>query len=321
MRIRLAIPDHLVTPEALEAALEATTLANESAIVRGEVPALTDAISKGVRWKPEPFTDGEHFDLSHQVAARGWGDCDDLAPWLAGELRASGDDPDARPRVYQSGRNRWHVVVQTGDGKILDPSKWAGMNRHKSGRESQGVSGATARPMARPGGGAIAVMPHSGRWWGRCDLPWPDAAGHLASHARAPTPEQALIQAINGAVACGHEMGSPLCRRAIDCGELLLEGAEVGFLGNLLKGVVKNVLPIAASVIPGGGLAASALSALTQGGGGKKGGAPAPIPQGGQMSPGGAVTVPIEQQRPPTGQPAMVSYWPTGSPGPVVMRF
>jgi hypothetical protein len=187
MRIRLSIPDRLVTPEALEAALEATSLANEQAILRGEVPPLTEAISAGVRWKPEPYLDGEHFDLSHVVAARKWGDCDDLAPWLTGELRATGQDPGARSRVYKTGPDRWHVVTETSDGEILDPSKWAGMGK-KSAAVSGGIIGVIDRPFARLGEGALCTVPHAGKYWSRVDLPFPGGvAGHVArtrKHAR-----------------------------------------------------------------------------------------------------------------------------------------
>jgi hypothetical protein len=315
MRIRLAIPDRLVTPAALEAALEATTLANAEAISRGEVPSLSDAISRGVKWQPEPYLDGEHFDLSHQVAARGWGDCDDLAPWLAGELRASGDDPDARPRVYKTGKDRWHVVVETGDGKILDPSEWAGM-RKRSGQPNKGVSGTIARPFARPGTGALTVMPHAGAWWSRCDLPWPDGCGHLASHARASTPEQALEHALRGAVACGDQIESPLTERALACGEILLSDAsEVGSIFSSLGKIVKKALPMASSLIPGGGLATSALSALT---GKRKRGK---MPAGALQHPSGAVTLPLERDRPDHGQHMTITYHPAQAPGPVVMRF
>lgn len=315
MRIRLAIPDRLVTPEALEAALEATTLANAEAIARGEVPALTDAISHGVKWQPEPFLDGEHFDLSHQVAARGWGDCDDLAPWLAGELRASGDDEGARPRVYQTGKDRWHVVVETSDGEILDPSVWAGM-RKRSSRGASGVSGQVAKPMARRHGGALAVVPHDGAWWARCDLPWPDGSGHIAGHARARTPELALEQAIRGAVSCGNQIDSPLTDRAMACGELLLsDAAEIGSIFSALGKVVKSAVPIASSFIPGGGLAATALSALTRG---KK---RRTAPQGSIQHPSGAISVPLEDERPDHGQHMFLSYHPVHAPGPVVMRF
>lgn len=355
MRIRLAIPDHLVTPAALEAALEATTLANEQAIIRGEVPPLTDAISKGVKWKPEPFADGEHFDLSHVVAARGWGDCDDLAPWLAGELRATGEDPGARSRVYKSGPDRWHVVTETSDGEILDPSKWAGMGK-RSGSSVSGVCGMTARPFARIGEGALCCVPHRGKYWSRVDLPFPDGvAGHIASHARANTPEESLYRAISGAIACGEQIDSDLVDRARVMGAMLLgdastmDGEEIGFLGKLLK----KALPFAASFVPGVGPLASAatktaMSAVDKATAKKKR-APAPpsasrsrgesttavraLAHGGGKSrptedtvkhvPTGAVSVPIATPATPTAPAAtaMLYYHPANSVGPVVMRF
>jgi hypothetical protein len=344
MRIRLAIPDRLVTPEALEAALEATSLANEQAILRGEVPPLTEAIRKGVRWKPEPFTDGEHFDLAHQVTARKWGDCDDLAPWLTGELRATGQDPGAVSRVYKSGPDRWHVVTQTSDGEILDPSKWAGMGR-KSAPSVNGVHAVTARPFARMGEGALCCVPHKGHYWSRVDLPFPDAAGHIASHSRARTPEESLYRAISGAIACGEEIDSDLCDRARMMGVMLLrdldrldgEDPEVGsFFGNLVKKAasfgtqfVPGVGPIASKFVDAGlNVADKAMRkkkgakaepktlvrALSKGQG-----APQPTPDTTRHAPTGAVSVPIAT--PPSAQPAMLYYHPANSIGPVVMRF
>lgn len=345
MRIRLAIPDRLVTPEALEAALEATSLANEQAIIRGEVPPLTEAIKKGVRWKPEPYLDGEHFDLAHQVTARKWGDCDDLAPWLTGELRATGVDPGAVSRVYKSGKDRWHVVTETSDGEILDPSKWAGMGK-KSAPSVSGVHAVTARPFARMGEGALCCVPHQGQFWSRVDLPFPGAAGHIASHSRASTPEQALYRAVAGAIACGEEIDSDLCDRARMMGAMLLgdlseiDGdSEIGsFFGKLLKkaasfgaGFIPGVGPIASKLVDTG------LSAVEKATAKKK--RPAAAPEqtslvrelskgGGQAMPtpdtvthpaSGAVSVPIET--PAAKQPAMLYYHPANSVGPVVMRF
>lgn len=347
MRIRLAIPDRLVTPEALEAALEATSLANEQAIIRGEVPDIEDAIRQGVRWKPEPFLDGEHFDLAHQVVSRKWGDCDDLSPWLTGTLRATGEDPGARSRVYKSGPDRWHVVTQTSDGRILDPSKWAGMGK-KSAPSVSGVHAVTARPFARMGEGALCCVPHQGQYWSRVDLPFPGAAGHIASHSRARTPEQSLYRAIAGAIACGEEIDSDLCDRARMMGTMLLgdlrdvEGdSEIGsFFGNLIKkaasfgaGFIPGVGPIASKLVDAGLNAADKAMAK------KKRGSPpsAAEPQtlvrelskgGGQAQPTpdtythpatGAVSVPIDT--PPAKSPAMLYYHPAGSIGPVVMRF
>lgn len=349
MRIRLAIPDHLVTPEALEAALEATSLANEQAIIRGEVPPLTEAIRKGVRWKPEPFLDGEHFDLAHQVAARNWGDCDDLAPWLTGELRATGEDPGAVSRVYKSGPDRWHVVTETSDGQILDPSKWAGMGKKKSGPSVSGVHAVTAQPFARMGEGALCCVPHQGQFWSRVDLPFPGAAGHIASHSRARTPEQALYRAISGAIACGEEIDSELCDRARMMGAVMLSDLseidgddEVGsFFGNLLKkaasfgaGFIPGVGPIASKLVDAGlNVADKAMSKKKKSGGGAAAAQPQTLVReltkgGGQALPtadtvthpaSGAVSVPIET--PPAKTPAMLYYHPAGSIGPVVMRF
>lgn len=282
MRIRLAIPDRLVTPEALEAALEATSLANEQAIIRGEVPPLTEAIKKGVRWKPEPFLDGEHFDLAHQVTARKWGDCDDLAPWLTGELRATGQDPGAVSRVYKSGPDRWHVVTQLSDGQILDPSKWAGMGK-KSSPSVSGVHAMTARPFARTGEGALCCVPHNGQYWSRVDLPFPGAVGHIASHSRAASPEESLYRAVAGAIACGEEIDSELVDRARLMGAMLLtdletlDGDEIGsFFGKLIKKAasfgtqfIPGVGPIASKLVDQGlNMADKALR--------KKKGAPAP---------------------------------------------
>lgn len=337
MRIRLAIPDRLVTPEALEAALEATSLANEQAIIRGEVPSLTEAISKGVRWKPEPYLDGEHFDLAHHVAARKWGDCDDLSPWLTGELRATGEDPGARSRVYQSGPNRWHVVTETSDGEILDPSRWAGMGKKKSGPSVVGVSGVTARPFARMGEGALCCVPHQGQYWSRVDLPFPGAAGHIASHARARTPEESLNRAIAGAIACGEEIDCDLVDRARIMGAMLIGDprydAEIGsFFGNLIKkaasfgaGFIPGVGPIASKLVDAG---MSAADKAMKKKGGKRSAAPSPaanpnativraLTHGGgkeqptadtiKHEPTGAVSVPIairEPAPPPSAEPS-----------------
>lgn len=341
MRIRLAIPDRLVTPEALEAALEATSLANEQAILRGEVPPLTEAIRKGVRWKPEAFTDGEHFDLAHQVTARQWGDCDDLAPWLTGELRATGQDPGAISRVYKSGPDRWHVVTQLSNGKILDPSKWAGMGK-KSAPSVSGVHAVTARPFARMGEGALCCVPHKGHYWSRVDLPFPDAAGHIASHARARTPEESLYRAVAGAIACGEEIDSDLCDRARIMGALLLTDMErldlesEGEIGSVFKSLLKGVKKAASfgtQFIPGVGPVASKLvdagmNAADKGLRKKRGGAappalpkpepkslvralskgqgaPAPTADTIRHEPTGAVSVPLAaaQPAPSDGQP------------------
>ena len=128
MQIKLTVPAKDVDERTLGAALEAATEIAQRQVEQGAVPPLAVAIDNGVRWAPEGTAAGdESFDPPLTVVKRGWGDCDDLGPYWAGELRASNVDPDAQAIVYQSGPRRWHVVVERGDGTIDDPSRWAGM--------------------------------------------------------------------------------------------------------------------------------------------------------------------------------------------------
>jgi hypothetical protein len=58
------------------------------------------------------------------VAARGFGDCEDLACYRAAELQVRGIH--ARPDVIKFARV-WHIVVRMPDGSVEDPSKRLGM--------------------------------------------------------------------------------------------------------------------------------------------------------------------------------------------------
>lgn len=140
MRLRLGVPPQLGADEkqaVLDAALESVTRANEGLIRRG-LPTFSEAgPGKRFRWRPEPPGD-EHFDLGSTVLRRGWGDCDDLAPWHAASLRATGEDRDARAVVVPSSSGvpgRWHAVVERSNGSIDDPSLAAGMGSRVSGDE------------------------------------------------------------------------------------------------------------------------------------------------------------------------------------------
>ena len=172
---------------------------------------------------------------------------------------------------------------------------------------AEGVVGMIAKPFARPGEGALAVVPRGGKWWARCDVPFGETDSHLASHARADHPDTALDRAIAGAITCGLEVDSPLIGRCGGIGELLLgEPEEIGSLFGSLKKLGKMA---ASAAIPGGGAAMSALSALSHGKGKKK-------PEGGHEHPGGGVSAPLTQER----KPALVYFHPNG-PGPVIVRF
>ncbi len=163
MDIRLAVPDELDDQDrkaALDAALESVTRTAASQVRTGKVPPAAGEIKSGrVRWEPEPPGD-EHFDLPATVIGRGWGDCDDLAPWHAGSLRASGRDPGARAIVRKSGPKRWHAIVQRSDGSIEDPSAHAGMHSvHGSDAATVGAAAPIQQAMSADGRMCLALCP------------------------------------------------------------------------------------------------------------------------------------------------------------------
>ena len=266
MRIRLAIPDRFVTPGILDAVLEAQTRAAAAQIRAGEAPDARAMIANGVRWRPEPWAE-EHFDLPAVVAARGWGDCDDLAPALAGSLRASGEDDGARAVVYQSGPHRYHVVVRTSLGEILDPSLDAGMKRHA------GIRGATVRSMANVGGGGLAVARDGALWAARCDVPWPNGPAHVASVARARSRAAAIGQAVVGARYVGEAIESPLAARAEELGDELLSvagdwaddaqrGADLGTAAAPALALIPGAGAILAAAAPAIGAVIASIASL-----------------------------------------------------------
>lgn len=194
MRIRIAVPEAHVGPGPIDAALEAVTRANEGLISSGAVPTADRAIAAGVRWKPEPPGD-EHFDVASTVVVRGWGDCDDLAPYKAASLRVTGEDPGAYARVVESGPNRYHAIVQRSDGSIDDPSADAGMYEY--------------RPPVQPHMGARPRGPHvQHRIVGpyhvaRCDVPWTGTSMAVSGHGWGHTYAEAVQDAVQGVCVVG----------------------------------------------------------------------------------------------------------------------
>jgi hypothetical protein len=206
MRIRLAIPDELDDQdrkEALDAALESVTRCVQAMVQKGISPPAAGQIkSKRVVWAPEPPGD-EHFDLPTTIMGRGWGDCDDLAPWHAGSLRAGGVDPGARAFVRKSGDKRWHALVRRSDGSIEDPSKAAGMGHSVSGEEP-GAGPATTEPMSKEGKLCLAICPTQDRssplvWFARCDVPDSLEPWDWSASAAHPNPAKALLHAVKTA--------------------------------------------------------------------------------------------------------------------------
>jgi hypothetical protein len=218
MRINVAIPETHVSAPVLDAALEATTRLNESMLKRGDIPSFETAV-KHVRWRPEPPGD-EHFDHAAEVLGRGWGDCDDLAPYHAASLRHSGKDPQARAVVKKSGPNTWHAVVRRGDGSIDDPSKRAGMGPNIAPGH-RGASVPFMQPPAAVVGGVYMMRPTLAATLldptnpysaarARADIPWfwpkgphdPITPGNIAMATlhSAPVANTALTGAIDGAL-------------------------------------------------------------------------------------------------------------------------
>lgn len=125
----------------------------------GRVPLIPSLYRSGVRYREEPADWAlEHFDTIPVVFTRGWGDCDDLAPWRAAELRFTGEDQKADIMVKwkrnpETGKKLYHVVVRrsnlrAADGRWTfkddlgiyeDPSRVLGMGQTSAARAHAGI--------------------------------------------------------------------------------------------------------------------------------------------------------------------------------------
>ena len=282
MRIRLATPEDLnrdETKAVLDSALEAVTLASVPGIARGSIPTFADVLSRNaVKWRPEPPGD-EHFDLPKTVIGRGWGDCDDLAPWHAASLRASGEDPEAIAVVRPSGPNRWHAVVQRHDGSVDDPSRWAGMGSVSGEELYQGPFW----PAMFGDRLSLATYPMTRGWAGRVDVPSESVPMALSTLAAQRSPASAIVGAIRGALGmCGgldaraddilrlsglHDLLTGVPPRDVRDALEHIAGDEVGFgFASLIPAATSLAAPVlqATGILPkgGGGAPAPAPSAM-----------------------------------------------------------
>lgn len=317
MRIRYAIPDGAVSAPVLNAALETSTRANEALLGRGQMPLATEAIRAGrVQWRPERFNDGEHFDLGHQVHVRGWGDCDDLAPWLAAELRATGRDEGARAVAKRSGPKRWHAVVRQSDGRILDPSVWAGMREYK-----RGIRGAVDRTMHNRGG-AFGLRKWKGMFASRADLPNVSGEFWVSGLAVNPDPFEAVNGSIGAALMCGEnaEILDPETMARAYAFREMIRGVDPDDIADELEGAGHDVgfLPIAAALAPTAMNLASGLVSKVMPGGGGGGAKPPPAAPAAPAGGGGAM--PTVGPTPGGGPITVTPY--SGAPGaPIIVRF
>jgi hypothetical protein len=321
MRIQYAIPEGAVSKPVLDAALETSTRANQSLIEAGLMPWASDEIKRGrVKWRPEPFSDGEHFDLGHQVTARGWGDCDDLAPWLAAELRARHIDPHCVAEAIRSGKRRWHAIVRLSNGDVVDPSEHAGMSAYKRAHAAKkGVHGAINGPICQPGRGALAFKRYMGRIAARADLPIDGCDMHVSGVCVAEDLDDAINGAMNTAMFMDRfsEAVDPFVAQRLNCLQQALqgydeddieggEGTDIGFLP-ALAALAPTALSMASSLMPGsGGGDKKPAAAAPAGGGGP----------GGYGMPGGPTVAHL-----PTGAPVTVTPYAGAPGGPIVIRF
>lgn len=185
MRLRIGIPEDHVQPDVIDAALEAVTRLDDRLIRSGQSPTSHQALARGAVWRPENMGD-EHFDHGATLAQRGWGDCDDWAPLHAATLRATGEDPGAIARVIPSGPSTYHALVQRSDGRIEDPSVWAGMKPLRAGPGTTVVGGLETIDI-------LACDPHDGRVYQGALAP---AVGPLSLHC-------GLAQSVRGCHVVG----------------------------------------------------------------------------------------------------------------------
>lgn len=244
MRLNIAVPEHHVTKPVLDSALESVTRLNEQMIRNGQLPLLSDALRQNLfRWKPEPKGSGEHFDHGQKVLARGWGDCDDLAPWHAASLRVTQGDRGAKAVVRRSGPKMWHAIVNRSNGEVDDPSRWAGMGQER------GVNGAVVPSMSSVSGVSVsgdefvsfpelAVRPRFGSdyilegWEARADLPWADqevANSITHRHEEAPL---ALAGALRASTLMGDICGL-VGEDVLDRADAMADWAEFGLSGEM----------------------------------------------------------------------------------------
>lgn len=111
---------------AIKAILEAQVRINQIYLRTHHVPLL---YASGVIYQEEPQTGYEEFACIEPIYKRGWGDCDDLAPWRCAELRNAGEKAKIRIQWKRqpSGQKLFHIVVRRENGAIEDPSRILGM--------------------------------------------------------------------------------------------------------------------------------------------------------------------------------------------------
>lgn len=153
-------------PRLVRHMLEGLVAANVALLHRAQLRGrpLPPLYRAGVRYMREA-PGSESWDTIDRVMRRGYGDCEDLAAARVAELRHTGEDPNARPWIVQTGRRTLHAVVKRGDGRIEDPSKRLGMGKAPPMILGAGPPPGTVEKRIErvPGGWLVRVQPSGQR--------------------------------------------------------------------------------------------------------------------------------------------------------------
>lgn len=122
MRATVRLPGSVAI---IEAMLDGLVQCNVLLIDTGVVPA--SPLDANVRYQREA-SGLEEWNMSIYVVRIGWGDCEDLACWEAAGMRVTGEDPDARAALIQTGKHLYHCVVELSDGSYRDVCPALGMH-------------------------------------------------------------------------------------------------------------------------------------------------------------------------------------------------
>lgn len=97
---------------------------------RTETPAFLMTTEEQLRKRIERFD-----DIPTQLK-RGWGDCDDLAPWRCAELRERFGEKASLKISWKKIKNEkvFHITVRREDGTVEDPSAHLGMSTPRQGK-------------------------------------------------------------------------------------------------------------------------------------------------------------------------------------------
>lgn len=116
---------------------------------------------------------GERWQLPSETAARGAGDCEDLASWRCAERRLAGES--CRVKVIRTGPAVLHAVVENSDGSIEDPSRRLGMGRERVGAAMQ------------TGNLTWKIRKVADGWEGEATVPLPSGGAAVTTRARGRT--------------------------------------------------------------------------------------------------------------------------------------